>query len=115
MHPVAPLQVELLLPTGFEAFEARRAFVSLIDNRLADAPARVLSSKQAQRVHCQTGGTLRFELPWTSEALGMPACGLQAHLSRSGDAAWAHGDLATTQSIPVTAGAPQVRASLAML
>ena len=115
MNTPAPLSIELQLPPGFEPFEARLAFVALTDNRLADAPAKVVSSLQSASVHCQPGGTLNFELLWTPEALATGDCGLQAHISRSGDAAWATGDLATTQSIPVAAAARQVRARLTVL
>jgi hypothetical protein len=115
VQATAPLQIELQLPAGFEAFEAGRAFVSLIDHRLADASAQVLAGLQAERVQCRPGGTLHFELPWTPQALAMAACGLQAHVSRSGEVAWARGDLATTQSIPVAVGAREVRARLTLL
>jgi len=115
VQPTTLLKIELQLPADFEPFEAQRAFVSLIDYRLADAPAPVLSSLQAERVQCRPGGALHFELPWTPQALAMAECGLQAHVSRSGEAAWARGDLATTQSMPVAVGAREVRARLTLL
>lgn len=112
MPATTALHIELQLPAGFEAFEARRAFVALIDIRLADAPARVLASMETEGVPCQPGASLHFEMPWTPEAMALPACGLQAHISRSGTTDWARGDFATTQSIPVTAGARAIRAHL---
>ncbi len=109
------LSVSLELPSGFERFVASRLRVSLIDITLADTSARVLTSKTVEQVLCEPGGILQIVLPHTTASLAASGCSLQAHASRSGERAWARGDLATTQSWPVRSGASAIRVQLSLI
>jgi len=109
------LTVHLVLPSGFERFVAARLRLSLIDTALADAPARVLASQVFEQVVCEPGAVLRMDIPHTAASQTAASAGVQAHASRSGERGWARGDLATTQSWPVSPGATEALVRLSLI